>query len=168
MRCAVGAAVEWVCASQTRGPWLLMHRALIGGLASGFCRRGFNLIGKIQPVLIGWNLPDEVERWHNQAVEVPTVGAGVLQTSHALRPVHANPSTVRTAAALLAPRDSDPEGVQQRAHLRFGLGQLGVRVGVRHDAGTSEKAQARARRESAAQRDRKLAVPGRVHPAHGP
>ena len=37
-------------------------------------------------------------------------------------------------------RDSDPEGVQERAHLRFGLGQLGVRVGVRHDAGTREKA----------------------------
>lgn len=27
----------------------------------GLCRRGFNLIGEIQPVLIGWNLPDGVE-----------------------------------------------------------------------------------------------------------
>lgn len=43
----------------------------------GLCRRGFNLIGKIQPVLIGWNVPDEVERWHNQAVEAPEVGFGV-------------------------------------------------------------------------------------------
>ena len=31
----------------------------------GLCRRGFNLIGKIQPVLIEWNPPDGVEssRW---------------------------------------------------------------------------------------------------------
>ena len=43
----------------------------------GLCRRGFNLIGKIQPVLIGWNVPDGVERWHNQAAELPEVGSGV-------------------------------------------------------------------------------------------
>ena len=24
-----------------------------------------------------WNVPDEVERWHNQAVEAPEVGFGV-------------------------------------------------------------------------------------------
>lgn len=26
---------------------------------------------------MGWNVPDEVERWHNQAVEAPEVGFGV-------------------------------------------------------------------------------------------
>ena len=25
---------------------------------------------------MGWNVPDEAERWHNQAVEVPEVGTG--------------------------------------------------------------------------------------------
>ena len=45
----------------------------------GLCRRGFNLIGKIQPVLIGWNVPDGVERWHNQAAELPEVGSGVRE-----------------------------------------------------------------------------------------
>ena len=29
----------------------------------------------------------------------------------------------------------DPEGVQERAHLRFRLGQLQVGVRIRHDAG---------------------------------
>lgn len=26
---------------------------------------------------MGWNVPDEVKRWHNQAVEAPEVGFGV-------------------------------------------------------------------------------------------
>ena len=43
----------------------------------GLCRRGFNLIGKIQPVLIGWNAPDGVERWRNQAAELLEPGSGV-------------------------------------------------------------------------------------------
>ena len=61
---------------------------------------------------MGWNPPDGVERWHNQAVDVPTVGAGVPQTPPPLRPVRAQAINRTQYRSLLAPRDSDPEGVQ--------------------------------------------------------
>lgn len=63
---------------------------------------------------------------------------------------------------------SHPQGVQQRAHLCFGFGQLSVGVRIRHDAGPREEPQARGRDQPAAQGNRELAVASRIHPADRP
>ena len=63
---------------------------------------------------------------------------------------------------------SHPEGIQERAHLGLGLGQLQVGVRIRHDARPGKQAQASPGGQAASQGDRELAVAGRVDPAHGP
>ena len=64
-------------------------------------------------------------------------------------------------------RRLEREHRQQRLELDLGLGQLGGRVAVAHDADARVAARDRAVEQRAAQRDAELAVLGRVRPAHG-